>query len=52
LEWTGDKADEELKHICKYLEGASKADDLREYNREKLKLVELSKTNLGEIVMN
>ena len=42
LEWTGDKNDRELEFLEKYLIEISKCDDIRSYNREKLRLRELS----------
>ncbi len=50
IEWTGDKNDEELKYLMDYLIEARKHDDLREYNREKLKLIELANSNIEEFL--
>jgi len=50
LEWTGNKQDEELKYLMDYLLEAKKYDDLREYNKEKLKLVELANSNIEEFL--
>ena len=41
LEWRGDRKDQELLHIAKYLIGAKTCDDFREYNRRNLKLLDL-----------
>jgi len=50
LEWVGNRQDEELLHLMSYLNECAKAEDVREFNREKLRLVELNNTNLGEMV--
>lgn len=50
LEWTGDKKDTELKFLMEYLVKASSAEDLREYNKENLKLRELSNASLPHIM--
>lgn len=41
LEWVNEKDDSELKYLTKYLLEGLGYDDLRVYNREKLKLEEL-----------
>eukprot|EP01015_Nassula_variabilis_P021082 TRINITY_DN372_c0_g1_i3.p1 TRINITY_DN372_c0_g1~~TRINITY_DN372_c0_g1_i3.p1 ORF type:complete len:180 (-),score=34.16 TRINITY_DN372_c0_g1_i3:118-657(-) len=41
LEWTGDKEDQELKYIFDYLVDAYLEQDVREYNKRKLKLREM-----------
>ncbi|CAD8179881.1 unnamed protein product [Paramecium pentaurelia] len=41
LEWTDDEKDQELKYLVDYLIEASQYDDVREFNREKLKLHDL-----------
>ena len=41
LEWRGDRKDQELMHIAKYLIGAKTCDDFRDYNRKNLKLMDL-----------
>lgn len=41
LEWKGNNKDQELKFLMEYLISAKSYDDVREYNREKLKLTEL-----------
>ena len=46
LEWTGNKNDQELQHIADYLIEAKKYDDVREYNREKLRLAEFSEAKI------
>jgi Dullard-like phosphatase family protein len=50
IEWTGNKHDTELKHLMEYLLEARKHDDVRDYNRAKLRLVELGHSNLEEII--
>lgn len=50
IEWTGNKADVELKHLMDYLIEMKKADDVREFNRQKLRLVELANSNIEEIM--
>jgi len=49
LEWVGDKKDKELKFIANYLLKAKEADDIREFNRKNLNLLELAKTHLPTI---
>jgi len=46
LEWTGDKNDQELQHVADYLIEAKNHDDMRDYNRAKLRLVEFSEVKL------
>jgi len=50
IEWTGNRADQELKYLQDYLIEAKKFDDLRDYNRQKLRLVELANSNIEEIM--
>lgn len=50
IEWTGNKADVELKHLMDYLLEMKKADDVREFNRQKLRLVELANSSIEEIM--
>lgn len=50
IEWTGNKADVELKHLMDYLLEMKKADDVRDYNRQKLRLLELANSNIEEIM--
>lgn len=52
LEWTGNKQDEELRYLMDYLIEAKKYDDVREYNKEKLKLVELANSNIDEFLLD
>ena len=40
-EFRGDSKDQELKNLQKYLLEAKKVNDVREYNREKLRLAQL-----------
>lgn len=49
LEFHNDKNDKELKHICNYLIEACNSDDLREFNRKKLRLSELSELKIEDI---
>jgi len=49
LEWTGNKNDQELKYLADYLIEAKKYDDIREYNKEKLKLVELTQSKIEDV---
>lgn len=42
LEFTGDKKDEELKHLANYLVEAYNCPDIREFNRERIKLREMA----------
>lgn len=49
LEWTGNKNDQELKHLANYLIEARKYEDIREYNKEKLKLLELSQSKVEDV---
>lgn len=48
LEWTGDKNDKELKHLADYLIEAKNCDDVRVYNREKLKLLEFCQAKFDD----
>ena len=48
LEWRGDKEDDELKHLTNYLLEAQKYDDIREFNKERLRLSELVNHKLGD----
>ena len=50
LEWRGDRTDQELIHIAKYLIAAKSADDLREYNKKNLKLMELVNSKWQSLV--
>ena len=50
IEWTGNKADVELKHLMDYLLELKKCDDVRDFNREKLRLVELGSSSMEEIM--
>lgn len=50
LEWTGNKADQELKYLGDYLIEAKKYDDLRDFNRQKLRLLELANSNIEEVM--
>ncbi|EGR30938.1 NLI interacting factor-like phosphatase family protein, putative [Ichthyophthirius multifiliis] len=49
LEWHHNKYDEELKHLTGYLIEASQVEDIRVFNRQKLKLQELIKNNINDL---
>ena len=49
LEFINDKKDEELKHLMEYLLEAHKYDDLREFNKERLKLHEFAGRRIEDI---
>ena len=49
LEWQSDKNDEELKYLYKYLKEAQTYNDLRLFNRERLKLQELGNVKIEEL---
>ncbi|KAL4434562.1 hypothetical protein ABPG74_007346 [Tetrahymena malaccensis] len=49
LEWHNDKKDTELKHLMNYLVQAAQSDDVREFNRQNLKLSELVKLTPEEL---
>lgn len=48
LDWRGDRSDQELKYLMKYLLEAKKYDDVREFNKERLRLTELANYTLEE----
>lgn len=50
LEWNGEKEDTELKHLIDYLVEASYADDVREFNKENLKLREFASIQLNSMM--
>jgi len=50
LEWTGNKKDQELKSLVPYLVDAKNHDDLRQYNRDKLKLTELAQSKIEDLL--
>jgi CTD small phosphatase-like protein 2 len=50
IEWTGNKADVELKYLMNYLLEAKTYDDMRDYNKQKLRLVELCNSNIEEFI--
>jgi len=50
IEWTGNKNDVELKHLMEYLLDMKRAEDVRDFNRERLRLVELANSNIEEIM--
>ena len=41
ISWYGDPKDQELKYLTNYLLEAKKYDDMRTYNRNRLRLTEL-----------
>lgn len=47
LEWQGDRRDEELKHLSAYLIEAQTFDDMREFNKDRLRLRELAELSLS-----
>jgi len=49
LEFINDKKDEELKHLTEYLLEAYKYDDLREFNKERLRLHEFAGRRIEDI---
>lgn len=49
LEFHNDKNDKELKYLCNYLVEASSWEDLREFNRKKMKLNELADLKVEDI---
>lgn len=49
LEFHEDKHDRELKHLCTYLIEACSHEDVREFNRNKLKLSELADLKIEDI---
>jgi len=50
IEWTGNKADVELKYLMDYLLEAKKYEDMRDFNRQKLRLVEICNSTIEEIM--
>lgn len=49
LEFHNDKTDQELKHLSQYLIEAAQVDDVREFNKQKLKLIELADMKLEDL---
>jgi len=49
LEFHDDKHDRELKYLCTYLIEACSYDDVREFNKMKLKLNELAELKMEDI---
>ena len=49
LEFHDDKYDEELKYLCDYLIEATQNDDLREFNKQKLRLSQIAAMKIEEI---
>ncbi len=50
IEWTGDKTDQELRYLMEYLLEAKKADDMREFNKQKLKLCQIVDSTLDSLL--
>ncbi|EGR30782.1 NLI interacting factor-like phosphatase family protein, putative [Ichthyophthirius multifiliis] len=50
LEWVEDKQDQELEYLICYLNEANKYDDVRIFNRNKLRLNEFAKLKYEEII--
>jgi CTD small phosphatase-like protein 2 len=50
LEWTGNKVDEELKHLAEYLHSIYKEPDLRVCLRDRFRLMELSQAKTQNTV--
>ncbi len=49
IEWTGNRSDQELKYLGDYLVAAKTYDDLREYNKEKLRLHEFAQAKFETV---
>lgn len=49
LEWHDDRSDTELKSIIPYLVECAQVDDVRKYNKEKLKLIDLTDAKLEDL---
>ena len=49
LEFHNDKNDKELKYLCNYLIEASTSEDLREFNKKKLRLNELAELKIEDL---
>ena len=52
LEFTDDKKDEELMHLGDYLTEAYNHEDLREFNKEKLKLRDIADRSIEDFMNN
>jgi len=52
LEWRDDKNDQELKYLQNYLEKLAKCDDIVEFNRKNLRLVDFSQVCFDDIFVN
>jgi len=50
LEWHDDKNDRELKFLQEYLEKLAECDNIAEFNRKNLKLMEFSRVALKELI--
>lgn len=49
IEFHNDKNDRELKHLCTYLIEACGYDDIRDFNKKKLRLAELAELKIEDI---
>lgn len=49
LEWHQDKQDQELKYLVNYLVEAAQAEDVRIFNKEKLKLSDLADSKMDDL---
>ena len=49
LEWHQDKNDQELKNLIPYLIEAANAEDVKQFNSDRLRLIELSDSNVDDI---
>lgn len=49
LEWHNDKTDTELKNLMPYLIEAAQQPDVREYNKKKLRLMDLADAKLEDL---
>jgi len=50
ITWEGDLKDQELKYLMSYLREAKHYDDMRQYNRERLRLTELNEIQLEKFL--
>jgi len=50
ITWEGDAKDQELRYLMNYLREAKNYDDMRQYNRERLRLTELNEMQLEKLL--
>ena len=50
LEFTDNRKDEELKHLTNYLLEAHKSDDVRQFNKEKLRIRDIANQKLDDLL--